>query len=327
MKLETESDATEWLYGAKALAVVSAWSALGAFERMRGGPVAPSDLGIEPRALAITLPVLKHLGLVAGDTDRVVLTAAAQRLLASGEMPTARNLDTFADLAKMKTVLLEGGPVRDDAGKSKGTTGGTVASDPERTARFLDTLYRGSESPAASVFAWLSPYLPKGGAVLDLGGGHGRYGRLFADAGFSTTLLDLPEIVAYAKARHGGELSYLEGNFHELADLGGPYDLVFLSNIVHGESFEQNEALIARVARSLRPGGLVAIKDMFLDEMGTDPKNAVFFGLTMLFYTSQGQSPSFRGARDWLAKAGLLGPELALLDTQTLLIGRKPASA
>ena len=33
-------------------------------------------------------------------------------------------------------------PVRDVAGKSKGTTGGTAAQDPEHTARFLDMLYR-----------------------------------------------------------------------------------------------------------------------------------------------------------------------------------------
>lgn len=325
MKLETERDGLEWVYAAKALAVVAGWSAVGAFERLRGGPVAPSALGIEPRALATTLPVMKHLGLVAGDGEKLVLTQAGRRLVESGEMPTGRNLETLADLGNMAAVLREGGPVRDAAGKSKGTTGGTLADDPEHTARFLDMLYRGSESAATSFFSWFSPRLPKGGAVLDLGGGHGRYGRHFADAGFATTLLDLPHVISYAKARHGHALSYLEGDFHVREDLGGPYDLVLLSNIVHGESPEQNAALVARVARSLRPGGVVAIKDMFLDELGREPANAVFFGLTMLFYTDKGQSPSFAQARDWFAKAGLDGPEMVALETQTIVLGRKPS--
>ena len=324
MKLETERDATEWVWAAKALAVVSAWHALGLFARLRKGPATRDELDADPRAIATTLPVVKYLGLVAGDGQRLVLTEAGRRLLDEGGMPTERNLETLLDLGRMKEVLRDGGPVKDAQGKPKGTTGGTRADDPTRTKAFLDMLYEASGAAAQSSFDWLSPLLPKGGRVLDLGGGHGRYARVFADAGFPTTLFDLPHAVAYAKNRHGAALEYREGDFHGVEDLGGPYDLIFMANIVHGESAEDNAKLVARAAQSLRPGGHVALKDMFLDEHGRGPQNAVFFGLTMLFYTERGTSPSMRQSHEWFHAAGLEGPEITLLDTQQLLVGKKP---
>lgn len=322
MKLETERDSIEWIYAAKALAVVSAWNAVGAFEKLRAGPVAHGDLGIERRALSTTLPVVQHLGLIATDGERVALTDAGRKLVESGMLPTERNLESLRDLGRMREVLTAGGPVRDDEGKSKATRGG-VSDDPARTARFLDMLYAGSASAAKDVLGWLGPKLPAGGAVLDVGGGHGRYARTFADAGFRATVLDLPHVVTYAKERHGDALSYIPGDFHALEDFGGPYDLVLFSNIVHGESYQQNAALVARAARALRPGGRVAIKDMFLDEVGKEPPNAVFFGLTMLFYTEHGESPSFRAVDDWFARAGLVRAETVVVDTQTLVCGRR----
>lgn len=325
MKLETERDATLWLWSAKALAVVSAWNSLGLFAKLRKGPISPDELGADPRAIATTLPVLKYIGLVAGDGKRLVLTDAGARLLDEGGMPTERNLEQLRDLGRMKDVLQNGGPVLDDKGNSKATTGGTRADSGDHTKKFLDMLYSSSGPAAQSSFDWLAPLLPKGGRVLDVGGGHGRYARVFADAGFVTTLFDLPHAIEYAKNKHGTALEYGEGNFHQTEDFGGPFDLIFLANVVHGESPEDNALLIARMARNLRPGGYVALKDMFLDAHGKGPENAVFFGLTMLYYTEKGRSPTLGQAHEWFRLAGLEGPEITLLDTQQLVVGRKPS--
>jgi 2-polyprenyl-3-methyl-5-hydroxy-6-metoxy-1,4-benzoquinol methylase len=322
MKLETERDADEMLNAAKAIAVVSAWSELGLFDRLREGPVRREGLGVDARALAVTLPVLAHLGVIATDGTRVSLTPAGERLVRERAMPTSRNLVSLRDLSRMTDVLRDGGPVKDDEGRSKATRGGTT-SNPVETERFLDMLYRLSEGPAKQTYTWLAPGLPQKASVLDLGGGHGRYARAFADAGHAVTVFDQPEVVALAKKRHGDALAYVAGNFHEVEGFGGPWDLVLMCNIVHGESAGQNASLIARAAKSLRPGGRVAIRDWFLDEHGSDPKHAVFFGLTMLFYTEQGTSPSVRDARAWLEQAGLVGFELLAVDTQQLAVARK----
>jgi 2-polyprenyl-3-methyl-5-hydroxy-6-metoxy-1,4-benzoquinol methylase len=321
MKLETERDASDWVNAASALAVASAWNALGLFEKLRAGPVARSELTGDRRALDATIPVLAHVGILDIDGERVALSSSGARLLARGGLPTMRNLVFLADLAKMSEVLKDGGPVRDASGNRKATRGGTV-DDPVETERFLDMLYRLSEEAAASTFAWLAPELPAKARVLDLGGGHGRYARAFADGGHEVTLFDQPAVVGLAKKRHGDALAYLAGDFHTAETFGGPYDLILLCNVVHGESDAANASIIARAAKSLRPGGRVAIRDMFLDEHGAYPRSAAFFGITMLFYTEHGTSPTVAAAREWLEKAGLGDVRLTAHETHQMVVGR-----
>lgn len=324
MKLETERDVNDWVWAAKAMAVVSAWNSLGLFEQLARGPVKVGDVRAEARAVKTTLPILLHLGLLASDGETLRLTETAKRLVNQRALPSERNLDWLGDLSRMKQVLEEGGPVKGADGKPKLTTGGTRADDVEHTERFLQMLYDMSEGPAQSTFDWVAPHLRARARILDVGGGHGRYSRVFADAGHEVTLFDFPHVVELAKKRHESALKYLVGNFHEVESFGGPYDAVLFCNIVHSESDEENAALVARAARSLCSGGQVVLRDMFLDEVGRDPENAVFFGLTMLFYTAKGSSPTFTRARGWLEAAGLERIATTLLDNQTLITGKKP---
>ena len=322
MKLEGEQDLTEWAWSAESLAVVSAWNALGLFDRLRKGPMRRAEIPADARAVTNTLPVLAHLGLVATDGERVALTPIAERLMDARALPTERNLDMLRDLGRMVDVLRDGGPVHDDKGQSKGTRGGTV-DDPVRTERFLDMLYRISEGAARGTFEWLAPDLPKRGAVLDLGGGHGRYARAFADAGHDVTLFDQPPVVQIARKRHGDALKYSEGDFHEVESFGGPYDLILLCNIVHGESDAANASIVKRAAKSLNAGGRIAIRDMFLDERGRDPASAVYFGITMLLYTDHGTSPTARGTEGWMKAAGLGEVKTIVLDSHQIVVGRR----
>lgn len=324
MKIRTEEDINDCLRAAKVLAAVSAWNELGLFERLRAGSIPRSEIPADPRALEVTLSLLAHVGLVVTDGNRVGLTEAGLRLLNERALPTSRSLDTLRDLSRLTGVLREGGPVRDDSGASKGTRGGTRMDDPAHTERFLEMLYRSSEASARSTFAWLSPQMPAKGSMLDLGGGHGRYARVFADAGYPATIFDQPPVIALAKKRHGESLKYLEGDFHTVDSFGGPYDLVLLCNIVHGESVDANASIIARAARSLAPGGRIAVRDMFLDDLDQDPASAVFFGMTMLMYTEHGTSPTTRAVKDWFDRAGLADFALVVFEEHQIAIARKP---
>lgn len=312
-------DIDELVQSAKALAVITAWSELGLFEALAEAPRTLDELSADRRALETTIPVLKHLGLLFDAGDRISLSSTAARLLADGQLPTARNFGILRSLSKMDQVIDKGGPLSEEE-----VTNGGVVEDPERAARFLDTLYVQSADSAEHVFGALSPLLPDQARMLDVGGGHGRYGRRFVEAGHSATLFDFPHVIEYARRRHGDALGYVTGNFRdESADFGGPYDLVFLSNIVHGEPDHENRSLIGRLARTLAPGARLVIKDMFVDEHGQNPENAVFFGLTMLFYTRGGQSPGVGQARDWLQAAGLVEPVLSTFDRFQLLSARR----
>jgi hypothetical protein len=81
--------------------------------------------------------------------------------------------------------------------------------------------------------------------------------------------------------------------------------------------------MVARAAKGLRPGGRLVIRDMFLDEHGGNPASAAFFGITMLYYTSQGKSPTIREAQAWLANAGLSHAGLVVLETHQMVVGTK----
>jgi SAM-dependent methyltransferase len=323
--IRNEEDVDELLRGTKALAVMTAWNELGLFDALADGPKLMSELPADRRSLEITAPVLKHLGLLVGDGARLALSPNAVELRAKGQLPSPRNFEFMAGLARMTDVLRDGGPLKDEAGEEQVTDGGVRQHDAESSARFLDMLYQRSGTSAATCHAWLSPLLPERGRVLDVGGGHGRYLRHYVDQGHAGVLFDFPHVVDYARGRHGDAFGYLAGNFRDLdVDFDGPYDLIFLSNIVHGEPDAENRSLIARLSEQLAPGGHLVLKDMFLDAHQSAPENAVFFGLTMLYFTRAGQSPGLRSAERWLTEAGLSAPHFTTFERFQLLRAHKP---
>ena len=185
-------------------------------------------------------------------------------------------------------------------------------------------LHRRSES-CADVARAMTARMPDSPHVVDLGGGHGRYGDALIEAGCAVTLIDRPVILEIAQERYGDRMAYLTANFLQDDELGGPYDGALLSNIVHGLGADENLALFRRLGRCMRPGGLVVLKDMFVDELGAHPEEATFFGLTMLMYTRQGSSYAISEIADLLVQAGFasLEHEVHVDDRYTLVMARR----
>ncbi len=105
------------------------------------------------------------------------------------------------------------------------------------------------------------------------------------------------------------------------------YDVVFLSNIIHGEDEATNQALFAKLAKSLVSGGLLVIKDHILDGSRAETDAGTLFSLLMLLTTEGGRCYTLEEIRGWFAAAGLADAgrvELALPLTSSLVIGRKP---
>ena len=159
--------------------------------------------------------------------------------------------------------------------------------------------------------------------MLDLGGGHGRYAHELVQRGLRATLYDRPVCVDLARERYGDTLGYRVGDFLG-DDLGGPYDAALLSNIVHGLGTEEVAGLFRSLHSSLASGGLLALKDMFLDDLGAWPAPAAFFGLSMQLYTREGRSWTVGEVREAAIPAGFREPE-AVVDADlghTLLLLR-----
>jgi ubiquinone/menaquinone biosynthesis C-methylase UbiE len=106
--------------------------------------------------------------------------------------------------------------------------------------------------------------------MLDIGGGHGHYSVAFCrrHESLSATILELPDAIPHAApilAHEGmGERVIHRAGDALHDDLGdGEHDLVLLASVLHHFDDDECRALMTRVARALKPGGVVAVFDVF----------------------------------------------------------------
>jgi cyclopropane fatty-acyl-phospholipid synthase-like methyltransferase len=128
--------------------------------------------------------------------------------------------------------------------------------------------------------------------LLDVAGAHGWFSAELCKRheGLRATVVDLPgsarvgrEILAKAGISERAE--HKEGDMFE-ADLGGPYDGALVFDIIHHLSGEQVVALLRRVREALKPGGTLAVLDMFRSDAKRQRASAAALGL--LFHLTSG---------------------------------------
>ncbi len=167
--------------------------------------------------------------------------------------------------------------------------------------------------------------------MLDLAGGPATYSAVFLKAHpqLRATLFDRAAVIALAREKVAAagledRFSYIAGDC--LSDpLGGPYDLVFMSNIIHSWSPEQNEAVVRKAHEALAPGGSVIIKDFIVDNDRSGPPFSLIFSLHMLVHTPGGGTYTFKEVEGWTDRAGFLPGRAVSVTPQTRLwIADKP---
>ena len=157
------------------------------------------------------------------------------------------------------------------------------------------------------------PRLDLGGRrrLLDLGGGPGTWSVHFClhNPGLSATVFDLPGSRPFAErtiAQFGLQerITFVPGDFHN-DSFGGPFDVAWLSHILHGEGPAECETIIAKAARTLECGGLLIVHDFLLDERRDAPLFPALFSLNMLLGTQAGQAYSEQEVEQMLHRVGL----------------------
>ncbi len=168
--------------------------------------------------------------------------------------------------------------------------------------------------------------------LLDVGSGPATYPIALCQRfpQLRATIFDLPATLKITErfVRAAGlsdRITLIAGDYRN-DPIPGSYDLILLSNIIHGENFEKNSALFNKLAKCLRPRGRLVVKDHILDETHANPPVGAIFSLLMLLTTDGGRCYSFGEIESWMNAAGLaqvrqvdLPPPL----TSSLVVGMK----
>ena len=162
--------------------------------------------------------------------------------------------------------------------------------------------------------------------MLDMGGGPGAFAIALVkeNSNLEAVVLDLPYALNIARkaieeAGLSTRITLKEGDFFK-DDLGGPYDMVLLSSIIHSMDEEENHFLLNRAKEALNPGGLLVIRDFLVDASHTEPQQAAVFAVNMLVNTRGGRTYSYEEISGWLKELGFLNIEWKDLDGPSKLV-------
>jgi ubiquinone/menaquinone biosynthesis C-methylase UbiE len=150
----------------------------------------------------------------------------------------------------------------------------------------------------------------RGLAVLDVGAGAAGWSLALArrDPATTVTALDWPAVLAIAQkaAAEAGlqeRFATIAGDYHEVALPEAAFDLAIVANVTHLETAAGNRDLFERLRQSLRPGGEIAIIDVFpVQTAGALP--AALYALGLALRTTHGRVHSAADLESWLAAAG-----------------------
>jgi SAM-dependent methyltransferase len=153
--------------------------------------------------------------------------------------------------------------------------------------------------------------------LLDLGGSHGLHAMAFCDrypaleaviVDQASALADTPQ--ALRDAGMAGRIRTVAGDLRD-ADWGGDYDVVLFLSVMHNQSAEDNRRSVHRIAKALRPGGVLVIHEYPADA----PLSAydAAFRVTLLTETGTGTHTA-SALMGWLAAAGFGTPRRVNLD-------------
>ncbi|HEY7322674.1 MAG TPA: methyltransferase [Candidatus Binatia bacterium] len=265
------------------------------------------QLKLEPMATELLLNALAALELLHKRGEVFILTETAANYLVKSSPRYVGGMVRFESLLwncweKLPEAIRTGQPVRPP---------NMYQDDPLETEIFIkamDSLVnaRGDAPVTANALDWSGV-----AELLDVGSGPASYPIAFCKRfpGLRATIFDLPGTLAITdrqirEANMTARIQQIAGDYRN-DPIPGRYDMIFLSNIIHGESLEINRSLIRKLASNLKPGGQIVIKDHILEDSRTAPPVGAIFSLLMLLTTASGRCYSFSEIKTWMGQAGL----------------------
>ena len=148
--------------------------------------------------------------------------------------------------------------------------------------------------------------------LLDLGGGPGTYAIHFCQANpeLSAVIFDRSTTEPFARntvAKFGlsERIDFCGGDFTLDPIAGGPYDVAWLSHILHSNSPEECQKIINKTVEAMQPGGMILIHEFILENSKDAPEFAALFSINMLINNPGGRSYSEEELSEMLTSAGV----------------------
>jgi ubiquinone/menaquinone biosynthesis C-methylase UbiE len=162
--------------------------------------------------------------------------------------------------------------------------------------------------------------------LLDLGGGPGLFAIALAEKyeQLHATIFDTPDTEKIArdffqKSLAMDRLNFRSGDFL-IDDLGGPYDAVLISSVLHIYSPQENRDLLKRLNQCMAPGGKIVIRDFLLHPQKTGPVIGSLFAVNMLINTDRGNAYTYQQMKSWLHEVGFKKIKRNFLEGRMLLM-------
>jgi 2-polyprenyl-3-methyl-5-hydroxy-6-metoxy-1,4-benzoquinol methylase len=290
----------EMMQAYKTTALLTTGIELGVFGALADGrstsDAIASRLGISERGSRLLLNALAALGLVESNDGEFSLPEGAADLLVPGGrtyvggmakvMSGAREWDAMLHLAD---AVRRGEPVVGQHAETPGfdywedfaTYAGAVAGPMGQ--KVSDLL-----GPWAEIRAAVD--------ILDVACGHGLYGFTVAKNLPQARVwsLDWENVLPIARRNAerlglGGRAAEISGDMFTV-DLGGPYDVVLITNVLHHFSESRGIELLKRAAGVLKPDGrLVLVGFTVGDEPPAQDPAPHLFSILMLVWTAKGE--------------------------------------
>jgi len=287
-----------------------------------------STLSADSRGTELLLNALVALGLLEKTDDRFSLNRVSSNYLVTSSPEYYGHMILFDSALWSSWGSLEQAVRTGSALHSPDMFQG----DPEETERFIlamDSLVKARGDPEVLANTLDLSQVKE---LLDIGSGPGTYAIHLCrnNPNLRAMLFDLPGTLKVTERciRAAGmedRIQLITGDYR-YDPIPGSYQMIFLSNIIHSESAEENARLIKKLYPCLEAGGRIVIKDHILDDSLTDPPVGAIFALLMLLTTKHGRCYSFNEVKVWLKAAGFTSAQHIDLPpplTSSLALGLK----
>jgi len=281
-------------------------------------PSTPEDTSItiklNQRAVKILLDALVSMGILKKLQGKYSNTALTNRLLVK-DSPFYQG-----DILRHADTMWQNWSALDEVVKT---------GKPARRKRDWDAFIRGMHNISILKAKIIIDNLNLDGikTVIDIGGGPGTYCIEFAKRGLSATIIDLPETINIAKdvTRGYENIHYLEGDIL-LDEIACKYDLVFISQLFHSYSPDENLLITKKAVNALNqdnPNAMIVIQEFYIEESMTQPLDSALFSINMLVQTENGRCYTVREMKGWLKQVGIKKISVIRLPDTILIVGKK----